>query len=181
METLGFLELNSIAKGVEATDKILKTANIKLLLAKAICPGKYNVMFRGSVSDAEAAMENGKKAAGSFVVDAVVIPRVRDEVISAINSVTTPDCVNAVGILEFFNITTAVKSADTAVKSADVTLVDVRLGSGIGGKSFVTITGDTASVETAVAKSTEEAKKYGVLIASVVISNPRKEVFESLL
>ena len=39
-ETIGFLELNSIAKGVEAADAILKAAETDLLFARAGCPGK---------------------------------------------------------------------------------------------------------------------------------------------
>lgn len=181
METLGFLELNSIAKGVEAADRILKTAETKLLFAKPICPGKYNVMFSGDVASVEAAMEDGKKIGGTTVVDAVVIPRIRREVVNAINAATLPEKVNAVGILEFFTITSAVYAADAAVKAADITLVEVRLGSGIGGKSIVTLTGDTAEVNAAVAKSSEVAKANGVLVAAVVIPNPRPEVFDSLL
>lgn len=34
LETIGFLELNSIAKGVEAADLILKTAEVDLFLPK---------------------------------------------------------------------------------------------------------------------------------------------------
>lgn len=181
METLGFLELNSIAKGVEAADKILKTSDVKLLYAKAICPGKYNIMFTGEVSAVEASMENGKKIGNSNVVDAVVIPKVHPEVIKAINTATIPEKVNAVGILEFFSITSAVRIADVCVKSADITLIDIRLGSGIGGKSFVTLTGEVAAVEEAVKSGVKTAENSGMLICSVVIPNPRKEVFDSLL
>ena len=46
-ETIGFLELNSIAKGVEAADIILKTAEVELIYAKAGCPGKYYIHRRG--------------------------------------------------------------------------------------------------------------------------------------
>lgn len=181
METLGFLELNSIAKGVEAADRILKTAEIRLLYAKAVCPGKYNVMFSGEVSAVEAAMENGKKIGGANVVDAVVIPKIHPEVIQAVNAATIPDKVNAVGILEFFSITSAVRVADVCVKAADISLVDVRLGCGIGGKSFVTLTGGVSAVEEAVKCGVNSARDDGMLISSVVIPNPRKEVFDSLL
>ena len=40
-DAVGFLELNSIARGVEATDILLKTADVRLVFAKASCPGKY--------------------------------------------------------------------------------------------------------------------------------------------
>ena len=34
IETIGFLELNSIAKGIEAADAILKAAEVDLIFAK---------------------------------------------------------------------------------------------------------------------------------------------------
>ena len=43
IETVGFLELNSIAKGVEAADAILKAAQVELTFAKPVCPGKYSI------------------------------------------------------------------------------------------------------------------------------------------
>ena len=45
IETVGFLELNSIAKGVEAADAILKAAQVELTFAKPVCPGKYSILF----------------------------------------------------------------------------------------------------------------------------------------
>ena len=45
IETIGFLELNSIAKGIEAADAILKAAEVDLILAKPNCPSKYHVLF----------------------------------------------------------------------------------------------------------------------------------------
>ena len=50
LETIGFLELNSIAKGVEAADLILKTAEVDLIFAKAGCPGKYYILLPGNGS-----------------------------------------------------------------------------------------------------------------------------------
>ena len=45
LETIGFLELNSIAKGVEAADLILKTAEVDLIFARVnttfFLPGKW--------------------------------------------------------------------------------------------------------------------------------------------
>ena len=38
METIGFLELNSIAKGMEVADCVLKTAEVKLVFSRAGCP-----------------------------------------------------------------------------------------------------------------------------------------------
>ncbi|MEG2315070.1 MAG: BMC domain-containing protein, partial [Clostridia bacterium] len=41
MISLGLLETNSIARGVEAGDAMLKAAEVKLVKAGPVCPGKY--------------------------------------------------------------------------------------------------------------------------------------------
>ncbi len=181
LEAIGFLELNSIAKGIEAADRILKTADTNLLYAKAGCPGKYTVLFSGEVAAVTSSLEAGKQVGGHFVVDSVVIPRVHPQVIKAINMSVEPVDVNALGVMEYFTVTAAVYGADAAVKAAEVDLMDVRLGTGIGGKSFVVLTGEVASVETAVEAGLATAAEQGIVVSSVVIPNPRRAIFESLM
>ena len=181
LEAIGFLELNSIARGIEAADRILKTADTRLLYAKAGCPGKYTVLFSGEVAAVTSSLEAGKQTGGHFVVDSVVIPRVHPQVIKAINMSVEPVDVNALGVMEYFTITAAVYGADAAVKAAEVDLMDVRLGTGIGGKSFVVLTGEVASVETAVEAGLARAAEDGIVVSSVVIPNPRGAIFESLM
>lgn len=178
---IGFLELNSIAKGVEAADYILKAAETRLIFARAGCPGKYCIFFSGEVAAVKASLEAGQAIGGSNVVDYVVIPSVHPLVLTAINQVVEPVEVNALGVMEFFSVTAAVYAADAAVKAAEVDLLDVRLGTGIGGKSFVVLSGDVAAVNEAVKAGVYTATSDGLLISSVVIPNPRREIFESLL
>jgi len=181
LETVGFLELNSIAKGIEAADIMLKTAAVELVFAKACCPGKYIILVSGEVAAVKASVEAGADLGAQYVVNKLLIPRVHTQVIKAINQAAVPDGVNAVGVLEFFSVTDSILGADAAVKAANVTLIDVRLATGIGGKSFVILTGDTAAVEEAVACGAESGIENGMLVNKVVIPNPRPEIFESLL
>ncbi len=180
METIGFLELNSIAQGIQAADTMLKAAEVNLVFARTACPGNYHVMLSGDVAAVQAAIEAGQSAGGACVVDSVVIPRVHPQVIQAINQATEPGEVNAVGVLEFFSVTAAVQAADVAVKAADVELVDLRLGLGIGGKSFVVLTGEVAAVREAIHAGAGIASDSGMLMGNVVIPSPRPEVFQSL-
>ena len=177
IETVGFLELNSIAKGVEAADAILKAAQVELTFAKPVCPGKYSILFTGEVAAVKASLDAGMAVGESHVVDSTVIPRVHPQVIEATDFHGT----GAIGVMEFFSITAAVYGADAAVKAANVTLLDVRLGMGLGGKSFVVMTGDVASVKASVEAGSEEGKNNGLLVSSVVIPSPRPEIFESLM
>lgn len=181
MISVGFLELNSIAKGVEAADAILKTADTSLVFSRPICPGKYHILFTGEVAAVESSLQAGKRLAAESVVDDVVIPRVHEQVVQAMNCAIIPEKMEALGIMEFFSITSAVYAADAAAKAADVTLIEVRLGAGIGGKSFVTLTGEVAAVRESVEAGIAGAKKNGLLVQSVVIPSPAPELYQSLL
>ena len=114
MEAIGILESNSIAKGIEAADAVLKAADTTLLYAKPVCPGKYTILFYGDVAAVSASLDAGAAVADAHLVDSVVIPRVHPQVIQAINLSTTPDGVNAVGVMEFFSVTSAALAAASA-------------------------------------------------------------------
>lgn len=181
METIGFLELNSIAKGIEAADIVLKTAAVNLVFSRSGCPGKYYLLFTGEVAAVQASLDAARTVGGSHVVDFCVIPRVHPQVIKAINMTSMPECMRAVGVMEFFSVTASVYSADAAVKTADVDLVDVRLGTGIGGKSFVILTGEVAAVSEAVKAGIHTPNAEGMLVSSVVIPSPHPELLQSLM
>lgn len=180
MDTLGFLELNSISKGIEAVDTMLKAANSELIYAKRAVR-KYYILIAGTVDSVAQSIEAGTKIGAANIVGNLVIPRVSDQVIKAINKTEVPDEMNAVGVMEYYSCSGSIIAADAAVKAADVQLMDIRLATGIAGKSFVVLTGDTAACETAVEAGLAAAKEEALLINKVVIPRPRKEVFESLI
>jgi microcompartment protein CcmL/EutN len=180
-ETIGYVELSSIARGIEAADAILKTAETRLIFARETCPGKYHILFCGDVAAVTSSVEAAKNICGHYVVDSIVIARLAPEVIPAINQTGLPAEINALGVMEYYNITAAVYAADAAVKAADVRLLNVRLATGIGGKSFVVVSGDVAAVKTAVDAGVKWGELNGLLVAQTVIPNPRREIFETLL
>ena len=181
MEAIGILESNSIAKGIEAADAVLKAADTALLYAKPVCPGKYTILFYGDVAAVNASLDAGAAVIDAHLVDSVVIPRIHPQVIQAISISTAPEAVNAVGVMDMVSVTTAVYAADAAAKAADVTLLDVRLGVGIGGKSFAVLTGEVAAVEEAVRCGMAAGEEKGLAVTSTVIPSPRKEIFDTLL
>ena len=128
MEAIGILESNSIAKGIEAMDVVLKAADTRLLYAKTVCPGKYTILFYGDVAAVQAAADAGSLSLAHHLVDSIVIPRIHPQVIQAIGLSTEASQGNAVGIMEFYSVAGAVYGADAAVKAAEVTLLDIRLG-----------------------------------------------------
>ena len=181
VNTIGFLELNSIAKGVEVADIVLKTAAVNLVFSKAGCPGKYYLLFTGEVAAVKASLDAGHTIGGSHVVDSCVIPRIHPQVIKAINMANLPEQLRAIGVMEFFSVTASVYGADAAIKAANVDIVEVRLGTGIGGKSFVILTGEVAAVAEAVKAGIHTPNAEGMVVSSVVIPSPHPELLESLM
>ncbi|HUR27343.1 MAG TPA: BMC domain-containing protein, partial [Planctomycetota bacterium] len=52
---IGLLELSSVARGIETADTVLWEARVELLFATPVHPGKYVVLFTGSIEDVRAA------------------------------------------------------------------------------------------------------------------------------
>ena len=44
---IGMVELNSIARGIETCDYMVKAAQIQLLRSSTVCPGKYLILIGG--------------------------------------------------------------------------------------------------------------------------------------
>lgn len=181
LNAIGGVELSSIAKGMEAADAMLKTANIKLLLSRSICPGKYIILLAGDVGDVNAAVEAGSSKAAHALVDSFVIPNIHPEVFPAIAGTTAVEGLEALGIIEAFSVSALVEAADAAVKAAPVKLLEIRLAMALGGKAFVTLTGSVAAAETAVAAGAAVVAKKGLLVEKVVIPQPRQELLREII
>lgn len=177
LNAIGAVELSSIAKGYEVCDTMLKTSNVKLILSRTICPGKYLILISGDVGDVNASVEKAIEIAGHSFVDSFVIPNIHPNVLEAIENVVIVENPQSLGVIEAFSVSAIIEAADAAVKAADVKLIEIRLAMAIGGKGFVTMTGSIASVETAVNAAMLSVSKKGLLVDKVVIPKPRKELF----
>ena len=118
MISLGLLELNSIARGVEAGDAMLKAAEVTLLKAGSVCPGKYTVVISGEVAAVKAAMDAGRALARDCLVDDLTIASLEPQVIPAIAGCAQTRGVQALGVMEFYSIAASVVGADAAAKAA---------------------------------------------------------------
>ncbi len=180
MNALGMIETNSIPMGVNAGDAMLKAATVELVCAQPVCAGKYIVLVTGEVAAVKEAVAAGKETAGSRLIDSMIIPNVHEQVPKAINACNDIGKVSSVGVMEAFSLCAAVVVADAAVKAADVDLIDVRLGRGLGGKSFITLTGEVAAVRAAIAAGEAMPEAKGLMSESVVIPSPHPDIIQSL-
>ena len=173
---IGVVETNSIPRGVKVIDEMVKVAEVTIVESCPICPGKYLNIVSGSLSSVKIAVEKGVKTAGTFLVDRVVIPDIHDSVLKAVMRATPLKEIKSLGIVETHAMACALEVADRVVKGANVVLVEVRLAKCLGGKSFVSFTGDIASVRSGADVGEELARSRGQLVHSVVIPNPHKKL-----
>lgn len=180
-KSIGLIELSSIAAGFEVADTMLKAGNVRLLLSRSICSGKYMVLIGGETAGVEAAVAAGCDVAAGCLIDSFVVPNVHPDVFVALGRTQTPEPNGALGILESFNIATLIVAADAAAKAAAVQLLEIRLAMALGGKAFCTMTGDVGSVQAAVAAGRAVIAEAGVLVNAVVISRPHPDVYREVV
>ncbi len=181
LHAIGLVETTSIAKGIEASDAMAKTAAVTILVAKAICPGKYIVMIGGDVAAVQQSVKAGKATAGETIVDEFIIPSIHPSIMPAIAGGNSIGEVRAAGIIETYSVASCIEAADAAVKAASVEPVRMHLAFGIGGKSYVVLTGEVADVEAAVAAGSQVAGDKGMLVQRVVIPRPHQQLIEHLV
>ena len=178
---VGLIELSSVAAGFLVADTMLKAGTVRLLLSRSICSGKYMVLIAGDASAVQSAVEAGAEAANGCLIDSFVISSIHPDVITALGRTSVTPPTGALGILESFNVTTLLQAADTAAKRAPVQLLEIRLAMALGGKAFVTMTGDVAGVQAAVAAGRQVIADAGVLVNAVVLTRPHPDVYREVI
>jgi microcompartment protein CcmL/EutN len=180
-DSIGLIELTSIAAGYQTADAMLKASAVDLLLSRSICSGKYMVMVRGDVAAVQASVAAGVGAARFSVIDSFVIPNLHESVFPAIAGASKVETLDALGIVEAFSVASLIEGADAAVKTANVELIEIRLAMALGGKAFVTLTGNVAAVASAVDAAAQVVGQKGMLVNKVVIPHPRPELLNEMI
>ncbi|WP_099466619.1 BMC domain-containing protein [Konateibacter massiliensis] len=176
--SVGMIELSSIAKGIETCDSMIKAADVELLRSSTICPGKYMVIIGGDTGSVDAAMKVGEETAAQFLVDKLLIANISDQLMPALSGTSQVPTEGAVGVIEFYSVASAILAADAAAKAAAINLIEIRTGFAVGGKGFVTMSGDVSAVTEAL-KAAESVSE--LMIHSVVIPRPMDKLYEALM
>lgn len=187
LESIGALELTSIGVGFAAQDAMLKAADVRLVLGRTICSGKYIIVVTGNVAAAEAAVAAGVDAVPDGLIDHGMIPRIHSAVFQALGQAvelhvpltgTQADAApKALGVIETFSGVSVLEAADTAAKAAQVTLLKIHLAMALGGKGYLMVAGSVADVQTAVEAAAAVVRTKGLLVSAITIPGPARELF----
>jgi microcompartment protein CcmL/EutN len=177
---LALIDFSSIAIGIEAADAMIKRADIQILKAGTVQPGRYLVLIGGSVADVGESLTAGQEVGGDTVLDHIFLPHVHPEVVRAIGGGRVPDATDALGVVETATVPAAILAADAGIKGADVQLVEVRLADDLGGKGIVLYSGVVADVETAVEIGVNVLERPELVVRTVVIPQLHSAMWENV-
>jgi microcompartment protein CcmL/EutN len=175
---LALLEFNSIAIGIKAGDAMVKRAPVESIQSGTVQPGNYLVMVTGDVAPVEEAVGAGQEVGQSALLDTVFLPNVHPGVVAGINGRRELRENDALGVVETRTVASAIHAADAGLKGAEVTLWQLRLADGLGGKGLVFFAGLLADVEAAMEKAVEQAQDQ--LQRQVIIPQLHEEMKDNV-
>ena len=151
-----------------------------MVSAHPSCPGKYEIILTGSISNVTASVSHVLSKFDGYVIDSSIMGRIDEQVITALFGTQKTERKGALGLIETFSAATTIKAADLAVKTAKVEIFDLRVSRGMGGKGVVMLTGEIGDVTAAVEAGANYAMTTGQLSAQSVIAAPHEELWNQL-
>ena len=179
-KAIGMVECTTVSTGFKAADDMAKAANVELLQAEATCPGKFVILIAGELSAVRASVDRAAVAYEDKVIDTFVLGNPHESIFPAIYGTAEPEKVEALGVLETYDVAAMIVAADVAAKTAIVELLELRLAKGMCGKSYMTITGSVSAVQAAIDSAKRSAGEKGMFLDESVIARPSDQLMRFL-
>lgn len=187
LQAVGIVELTSVGIGMAAQDALLKAGDVRLIMARTICSGKYIMAMTGPLAEVEASLEAAMDAIPEGLIDYALIPQIHEQVFKALgqaNELYVPLTESgkqmgpkALGIVETYSGTSVLEAADVAAKVGNVTLLKIHLAMALGGKGYLMMGGSVSDIQASVSAAAELVRKKGLLVSAVTIPGPSRELF----
>ena len=178
MVSIGVIEISNIVKGYVACDNILKATKIDMVMAQPICPGKFVMIFGGTISSVDTACSRVEANFGEFVLDVQRFGNIDRRVFDGLNGAGSAQTTGALGLVETFTAASCILAADAALKAANVELSEIRIARGMGGKSYVAVCGSVGAVDAAVEAGARNAEDNGTLVDKAVLASPHEDLWQ---
>ena len=177
-KAIGMVELSTVSSGFYAADIMAKTADVEILQAEVTCPGKFVVLITGEISAVKASVDAASGMFTDKVIDTFVLGNPHDSIFPAIYGTAQTDKIDALGILETYDVAALIVAADLAAKTAIVDLLELRLAKGMCGKSYMTLTGSVSAVTAAIERAKADSGDRGMFLDSQVIARPSEKLIK---
>ena len=177
---VAILEFSSVAIGIQAGDAMVKRAQLGVLSTGTAQPGKYLVLVAGDVGSVEEAVAAGQEQGADYLLDKVFLPDIHPDVVAAIRGNRSLSAEESLGVIETTTVAGIIQAADAAVKAAMVTMTQIEMADGLGGKGYALFAGKLSDVEAAV-EAGAAAINADQLLAKVVIAQLHEEMRQDVI
>ncbi|MGD0578659.1 MAG: BMC domain-containing protein [Bryobacteraceae bacterium] len=186
-QALGMIETKGLVALFEASDAMLKAANVTFTGWEKVGSGLVTAFVEGDVAAVKAATDVGAAAARRVgeLSTVQVIPRPHDDLAPFYKKAAKKeapaeaDAGTAVGLIETRGFTGLVEASDAMCKAAGVQLIrSIQIG---GGYVTVVVRGDVGSVRAAVDAGAAAARRVGELVSAHIIPRPHEGLIEGML
>lgn len=191
MKALGFIETKGLVGNIEATDAMLKSAEVEFVGSVTIGSGLTTVIVSGEVGAVKASVEAGQEAASRVgeLFGFNIIARPHNDVEHVLPpkgpATMKPSgegkqvaLTSALGMIETCGFTANIEAADAMLKAAEVTLVgQEQIGAGL---VTVFVQGDVGAVKAAVEAGQVAASRIGEVVSAHVIPRPHTSVSDCM-
>ena len=99
-KALGLIEYKTVSSGITAADLMVKTAEVDIIQAETVCPGKYFVLVEGELAAVRAAVDNASAAFPDQLIDNFVLGNPHESIFEAIWGTSNIKEPKSLGILE---------------------------------------------------------------------------------
>ncbi|NUM34393.1 MAG: BMC domain-containing protein [Candidatus Brocadiae bacterium] len=177
---VGFLELNTIAKGILVVDALLKKATINVHFSYPVSSGKYIIAFGGEVEEVKSAFSVGKEIAGNALIDSFLLTNIHPQIFPCLKEKIESQEFEALGILETHTCASCIVALDCALKTSKVRAIKLELAKGIGGKAYFVIEGEVGEIESAMLSASRVISKQNIIEKIVIpqAAHSLKKIFE---
>lgn len=180
-KALAMAEFTTVSTGMKAADMMIKTAEVSVIEAEVVCPGKYIILIEGELSAVRASVDTVKTMFPEKLIDSFVLGNPHESIFPAIYGTTEVEDKRALGVLETYSAASIILAADIAAKTAIVDLIELRVARGMCGKSYMLLTGEVAAVESAIARAKAEVADGTMFLDSSVIANPDEKMWNTII
>lgn len=180
-KALAMAEYMTVSVGMQAADIMVKTAEVNIIEAQTVCPGKYIVLVEGELSAVRASLDAVRARFPEKLIDSFVLGNPHDSIFPAIYGSAEITDKRALGVLETYSAASIILAADIAAKTSLVNLLELRIARGMCGKSYMLMTGEVAAVEAAIEKVKSEIGNGTMFLDSAVIPHPDEKMWNSVI
>ena len=98
MKAIGMVEYKTVSTGIKAADLIVKTADVELIQAQTVCPGKFIILFTGDLSAIRVSVDAAQNTYPESLIDSFVLGNPHESLFKALTCTAEIDNVQALGV-----------------------------------------------------------------------------------